>query len=95
MWLAAVPETIRNAPVRVYDGSEVIYFRCYKGVVHQVVTSQEGVVINQNTYSSGLISQYPTGSRGKMLKDNALVELLPKLDVDKPLSGRKGNSTSN
>jgi len=56
MWLAAVPETIRNAPARVYDGSEVIYFRCYKGVVHQVVTSMEAIVINQNTYSSGLIS---------------------------------------
>jgi hypothetical protein len=82
-WLAAVPETIRNAPVRVFDGNEVIYFRSYKGVVHQVTTSAEGVIINQTTYNSGLISQYPNQSHPKRLGDDAFVELLPKPSDDR------------
>lgn len=79
-WLAAVPETIRHAPVRVYDGNEVIYFRCYKGIIHQVTTGAEGVVIRQTTYDSGLVTQYPHNRDTKRLRNDAKVELLPEPD---------------
>lgn len=76
-WLAAVPDTISNAPVRVHEGSEVIYFRNYRNKTHQVVTTKEGVFVDQNAYESGLVTQYPLELSKKQFKGASKVELLP------------------
>jgi len=57
-WLAAVPETIKNGAVRVRTDRSILYFRNYNGKTHMVITSWEGVVINQSTFKSGLVSQF-------------------------------------
>ena len=76
-WLAAVPDTISHAPVRVHEGSEVIYFRNYRNKTHQVVTTKEGVFVDQQAYDSGLVTQYPLELSKKQFKGASKVELLP------------------
>lgn len=76
-WLAAVPDTIANAPVRVTGGSEVIYFRNYRNKTHMVVTTKEGVFVDQQAYDSGLVTQYPLELSKKQFKGASKVELLP------------------
>jgi len=75
-WLAAVVETIKNAPVRVHDGNEILYFRSYAGYTHQVTTSGEGVFLDHKIYESGLVTQYPVHLRKETYDRNAWVELL-------------------
>jgi len=76
-WLAAVPETIQNAPVKVYAGSEVLYFRKYRKKTHMVVTTKEGVFLDQEPFDSGFVTQYPLELRERQFKGVAKVELLP------------------
>jgi hypothetical protein len=91
-WLAAVPETIQNAPVKVYAGSEVLYFRKYRRKTHMVVTTREGVFLDQEPFDSGFVTQYPLELRDRQFKGVAKVELLP---PPAALSGSPTNATTN
>jgi hypothetical protein len=68
-WLAAVPTTIKNGRVRVRTSSGVLYFRRYGRDTHLVITSPEGVFIEQNVYNSGLVTQFTVDLNTKSYPD--------------------------
>jgi hypothetical protein len=91
-WVAAVPDTIQNAPVKVYAGSEVLYFRKYRKRTHMVVTTKEGVFLDQEPFDSGFVTQYPLELRNRQFKGVAKVEILP---PPAAVSGSPTNATTN
>lgn len=72
-FLASVPETIRNGDVKVRHNGEILYFKRYGPEVHMVTTGQEGAVLDQQVFDSGLVTQYPIELNSKKF-DGAVVD---------------------
>lgn len=70
--VATIPLTITQGKVRVRQGNEILYFRSYSGRVHMVVTTNTGVVVNQQILGSGLVTQYPVDIKRPV--DGAVVD---------------------
>lgn len=66
-WLPSVPETLRNAAVRIVDqrSGNRIYVRQYvDGTKHMVVVSPDGIVEEQRPFKGWLITQFPYAGEG-------------------------------
>ncbi|OPY86054.1 MAG: hypothetical protein A4E71_01778 [Smithella sp. PtaU1.Bin162] len=60
-WLPNVPETLKNAAVRLVDqqSGNRIYVRAYNNVKHMVVVAPDGNVIEQESFKGSLVTQFP------------------------------------
>lgn len=67
-WLPMVPETVRNAALRLHDqeSGNRIYVREYRsGEKHMVVVRPDGTVDSQKAFTGKLITQFPEGARSR------------------------------
>jgi len=66
-WLPNVPDTLKNAAVRIVDKKtdNRIYVREYKNKTrHMVIVSPDGTVIEQESFTGKLITQFPYLKKG-------------------------------